>query len=449
MKITRLSMALATALMISVPALAQEKTPANGVMPSGPAPDSGLGSNGLPGDHCSDEGGTNCPSAVDAITVGVPFSSSFDLPGCRSGTIDDLNVGLDISHTWVGDLKLTLTSPDNTKVVIMDRPGSPPSLFGCSGDNVYAVLDDEGTDPVETTCFSDPAITGTLIPNYALTAFNGQDGAGTWTLDIEDFFGGDDGTLHDWSLDASCSENTNSRATFVVTKDFTDDNPGEVNVTLDCTTGLILDQDKLIAEGETIEFVVTSFDSGELNCTITEDDETGYSAEYLSNGVSSAVECSFEGVGFGATNTCNIINTPDPVTLTANKTWLYPSSEVDTPEFFDLYFRCDNEIVNGGFDGNYWYYDAYGLEGDVSTDISVIPSWDGGSCRVTESTYDSYIEQDVSDCQNVAIELDTDASCDIINTVFYEGIPTLSHYGLAILALSMFGLGMVGFRRYS
>jgi hypothetical protein len=34
-------------------------------------------------------------------------------------------------------------------------------------------------------------------------------------------------------------------------------------------------------------------------------------------------------------------------------------------------------------------------------------------------------------------------------TAFYEGIPTLSQYGMAILALLMLGIGMVGFRRYS
>jgi len=31
--------------------------------------------------------------------------------------------------------------------------------------------------------------------------------------------------------------------------------------------------------------------------------------------------------------------------------------------------------------------------------------------------------------------------------VFYEGIPTLSQYGMALMALLMLGMGMVGFRR--
>jgi hypothetical protein len=32
--------------------------------------------------------------------------------------------------------------------------------------------------------------------------------------------------------------------------------------------------------------------------------------------------------------------------------------------------------------------------------------------------------------------------------VFFEGIPTLSQYGMAIMALLMLGVGFVGFRRF-
>ena len=40
------------------------------------------------------------------------------------------------------------------------------------------------------------------------------------------------------------------------------------------------------------------------------------------------------------------------------------------------------------------------------------------------------------------------ASCKFTNTVFFEGIPTLNQYGLAIMALLMLGVGFVGFRRF-
>jgi hypothetical protein len=41
------------------------------------------------------------------------------------------------------------------------------------------------------------------------------------------------------------------------------------------------------------------------------------------------------------------------------------------------------------------------------------------------------------------------AECTVTNTVFFEGIPTLSQWGMAIMALLMLGVGMVGFRRFT
>ncbi len=40
-------------------------------------------------------------------------------------------------------------------------------------------------------------------------------------------------------------------------------------------------------------------------------------------------------------------------------------------------------------------------------------------------------------------------SCTITNTVFFEGIPTLSQWGVAIMALLMLAVGLVGFRRFA
>ena len=41
-------------------------------------------------------------------------------------------------------------------------------------------------------------------------------------------------------------------------------------------------------------------------------------------------------------------------------------------------------------------------------------------------------------------------TCTVTNTfVFFEGIPVLNRYGLALLALLMLGIGVIGFRRFS
>ncbi|MCB0207434.1 MAG: hypothetical protein KDH89_21645, partial [Anaerolineae bacterium] len=52
-----------------------------------------------------------------------------------TGSISDLNVDVDVLHTWVGDVSLTLTHVDTgTSATIIDRPGVPASTFGCSGN---------------------------------------------------------------------------------------------------------------------------------------------------------------------------------------------------------------------------------------------------------------------------------------------------------------------------
>ena len=115
--------------------------------------------------------------------------------------ITDLNVDLDITHTWVGDLIIELQSPSGTSVVLVDQPGNPATTFGCSGDDILATLDDEATDPVEDECENLPAIGGSFTPNNPLSAFDGESTMGDWTLTITDTFGGaDDGTFNSWGL---------------------------------------------------------------------------------------------------------------------------------------------------------------------------------------------------------------------------------------------------------
>ena len=73
----------------------------------------------------------------------------------------------------------------------------------------------------------------------------------------------------------------------------------------------------------------------------------------------------------------------------------------------------------------------------------------GGSawCHASESVQDSGVEA-TNDCGARYINAGGSDSCTFVNTVFFEGIPTLSQYGLAIMALLMLGMGFVGMRRF-
>jgi len=118
-----------------------------------------------------------------------------------AGALLDMDVYVKINHTYVGDVVVTLRHDAGVPVTLIDRPGVPASSFGCSGDNVDATLSDEGTAPVESTCgSSSPVISGILVPNETLSAFDGQDFAGAWVLNVSDRVGSDTGNLVRWCL---------------------------------------------------------------------------------------------------------------------------------------------------------------------------------------------------------------------------------------------------------
>ncbi len=86
--------------------------------------------------------------------------------------------------------------------------------------------------------------------------------------------------------------------------------------------------------------------------------------------------------------------------------------------------------------------------------FSVLPNWDIPTnqtvCMAYERIRDSSVESDHSDCDEILLAPGIeDTECTIYNTRIYEGIPTLSQYGLALMALLMLAVGMVGFRRFA
>lgn len=119
--------------------------------------------------------------------------------------IDDVSVLLEgFTHTWIGDLDVDLTFDDGAGTVItanlFDRPGFPASFFGTNadlnGDYTFAdgnpLLPEVPGNPVPVVPYG-PA-------DSFIAAFGGLNAAGTWTLSIEDWAGGDTGSLGSWTL---------------------------------------------------------------------------------------------------------------------------------------------------------------------------------------------------------------------------------------------------------
>src|SRR5688572_12256496 len=81
-----------------------------------------------------------CQSVPAVIPDEGQVTSDITVPD--SQVLTDLNVSINATHTWVGDLIFTV-SKGATSVTIIDRPGFTGSGFGCEEDDINATLDDE------------------------------------------------------------------------------------------------------------------------------------------------------------------------------------------------------------------------------------------------------------------------------------------------------------------
>ena len=143
---------------------------------------------------------TVCSTPALAIPDNNPTGVTNAIVVAAGANLTDLEVSVDATHTWVGDLSFSVTD-GTTSATIVDRPGYTGTGFGCQNDNIDAVLDDSAATPVETQCaVGPPAIAGTFIPNNPLAVFNGAPFAATWTMTASDAAGGDTGTLNEWCL---------------------------------------------------------------------------------------------------------------------------------------------------------------------------------------------------------------------------------------------------------
>ena len=90
-----------------------------------------------------------------------------------TGSVRDVTVGVDITHTYIGDLEVSLVSPAGTIVKLHDRAGGP-------ADNLVT------------------SFTGAGAPG--LNALRGQPMQGAWRLRVADRERVDLGKLNRWSL---------------------------------------------------------------------------------------------------------------------------------------------------------------------------------------------------------------------------------------------------------
>ncbi len=109
--------------------------------------------------------------------IGIPDDTPAgvvrSLPVVGTGTVRDVVVDVDIAHTYIGDLTISLRSPQGTQVVLHNRSGG-------------------GTDNLRSSYASAEVA--------ALQAMRGQPIAGSWQLIVADMEAADVGKLNRWGL---------------------------------------------------------------------------------------------------------------------------------------------------------------------------------------------------------------------------------------------------------
>jgi subtilisin-like proprotein convertase family protein len=106
-------------------------------------------------------------------------------------TIHDVDVMVNINHTYDRDLRVYLIGPDNTRVELFTDVGG-------SGDNfTNTILDDEATVSISA---GTPPFQGRFRPEGSLSGFDGKAANGLWQLEVTDSRRRDKGTLVSWSL---------------------------------------------------------------------------------------------------------------------------------------------------------------------------------------------------------------------------------------------------------
>lgn len=93
-----------------------------------------------------------------------------------------VSVNVNIIHTYIGDLTVTVSSPGGSGVILHNQTGS-------ATDNIIGTYASSG---------------GSLTPYESLSRLSGVSGTGLWSLTVNDSLSGDTGYIQSWSIDLLC-----------------------------------------------------------------------------------------------------------------------------------------------------------------------------------------------------------------------------------------------------
>ncbi|MEE4219264.1 MAG: IPTL-CTERM sorting domain-containing protein [Xanthomonadales bacterium] len=205
-----------------------------------------------------------------------------------------------------------------------------------------------------------------------------------------------------------------------------------VEATVTCNAGIPLSSSAMVgqADADRVAFSVTEFTPGTCDVTFADVPYAGWDYD-------GDPSC----LGLTADAECTAMVVVVPVDFVVSVDW-------------DISEDADPGVGNGAMveimcDGPDTYTSTTLPAGPGSTNpvmVTVTGIVPPANCTAELTNVGSAV--DANDCDIDVDVGDAGGACTITATAFYEGIPTLSQYGMAIMVLLMLGVGFVGFRRF-
>lgn len=142
---------------------------------------------------------TSCTQYNSASNLGInvtdnggDFTQSHIITIPDASIISDINIGVNITHPYIGDLSIALLGPSTRELVLKTSNDCDDE------ENIIGVFDDEG---LPYNCLNAAASIAAKSIRASLSDFDGDNSFGNWTIRLGDFASGDTGTLNSWFVE--------------------------------------------------------------------------------------------------------------------------------------------------------------------------------------------------------------------------------------------------------